>query len=137
MNFEFRELYNGDVVETKWLGELTEDILAVGAKDRMSWIEETCVKKPLILLSDYEEANLEKITTSDIRKLASAFSGIDEKFPNIQWITIMSSTLNFGLARQWKVFSSEYMKDTHIVRDRASAEKLIDELLKRYGAKIN
>jgi hypothetical protein len=83
MNYAFSFSHDDLVVETRWLGELTGELIAAGVVSRMNWIHENSKKIPLVLLSDYTNADLEKITTSNLRMIASLFRSIMDQSPGI------------------------------------------------------
>lgn len=125
MNYSFALSYDGKVVETKWIGKLTGEIIAMGFDARNSWIEKNTNEIPLILLSDYIEADPENVTADGLRLVASRFRGIEKKYPEVHWISIMPTDLKFGLARMWQVYVEGLFSNTHVVRSRGDAKELI------------
>ncbi|MBT8490361.1 MAG: hypothetical protein KJN62_04880 [Deltaproteobacteria bacterium] len=129
MNYSFSLSHDGKVIETKWMGNLTGEIIATGSDKRKTWIEKNTKEIPLVLLSDYTEADVEKVTADGLRIVASRFRGIEDNYPGVYWIAIMPTDLKFGLARMWQSFADELFSNTHVVRSRDDAEKLISSFI--------
>ena len=129
MNYSFSLSHDGKVIETKWFGKLTGEIIAMGFDDRNTWIEKNAKETPLVLLSDYIEADVEKVTADGLRLVASRFQGFEDCYPGVVWVSIMPTDLKFGLARMWQAYSEEVFRNTHVVRSRDDAEKLISDII--------
>jgi hypothetical protein len=128
MNYSFSLSHDGKVIETKWFGKLTGEIIAMGFDDRNTWIEKNAKETPLVLLSDYIEADVEKVTADGLRLVASRFRGFEDNYPEVHWISIVPTDLKFGLARMWQVYAEELISNTHVVRSRDDAEKIISSI---------
>ena len=131
MNYSFSLSHDGKVIETKWFGKLTGEIIAMGFDDRNTWIEKNTKETPLVLLSDYFEADVEKVTADGLRFVASRFRGFEDKYPGIHWISIVPTDLKFGLARMWQSYAEELFSNTHVVRSRDDAEEIIFSIISR------
>ena len=130
MNYLFSLSDDGLVVETKWVGALTGEIIATGVEERKAWIEANAKGEPRILLSDYTEADVDQLTTEGLRLIASKFKGVQERMPHIHWISIVPTDAKYGLARMWQVYAEEHFKNSHVVRNRTEADKLIASLIR-------
>ena len=131
MNYSFSLSHDGKVIETKWFGQLTGEIIAMGFDDRNTWIEKNAKETPLVLLSDYFEADVEKVTADGLRFVASRFRGFEDKYPGIHRISIVPTDLKFGLARMWQSYAEELFSNTHVVRSRDDAEEIIFSIISR------
>lgn len=131
MNYTFSLSHDGKVIETKWIGELTGEIIAMGFDERNTWIEKNVKETPLVLLSDYSEADVEKVTAEGLRLVASLFRGFEDNYPGVLWISIMPTDLKFGLARMWQAYAEKIFSNTHVVRSRDDAEKIISSIIIR------
>lgn len=130
MNYTYSLSHDDLVVETKWLGEMSREIIIAGVENRKDWILENCEKAPLILLSDYTNAILDKLTSSDLEAIADRFRGIQDLFPGVNWISIMPTDLKYGIARTWQAYAELiFFSDTHVVKNRAEAEEIISNVL--------
>ena len=128
MNYRFSSSFNGKVVETKWLGKLTDEIIEMGIKDRESWIKKNTFEKPKFLVSDYTDANVEQITITGLRRQAKLFKDLQDNYPGIQWIAITPTVLQFGLARMWQVFVEDVLSKTYVVKSHFEAEEIIAQI---------
>ena len=131
MNYSFSLSHDGKVIETKWFGQLTGEIIAMGFDDRNTWIEKNAKETPLVLLSDYFEADVEKVTADGLRLVALRFRGFEENYPEVHWISIVPTDLKFGLARMWQAYAEELFSNTHVVRSRDDAEEIISSIISR------
>ena len=131
MNYSFSLSHDGKVIETRWFGKLTGEIIAMGFDDRNIWIEKNAKETPLVLLSDYIEADVEEVTAEGLRLVASRFEGFEDNYPGIHWISIVPTDLKFGLARMWKAYAEELFSNTHVVRSHDDAEKIISSIISR------
>jgi hypothetical protein len=130
MYYSFSLSHDGKVIETKWFGKLTGEIIAKGFDDRDTWIEKNAKETPLVLLSDYFEA-VEKVTAEGLRMAASRFRGFGDNYPEVHWISIVPTDLKFGLARMWQTYAEELISNTHVVRTRDDAEQIISSIISR------
>jgi hypothetical protein len=130
MNYSFSLSHDGKVIETKWFGKLTGEIIAKGFDDRDTWIEKNAKETPLVLLSDYFEA-VEKVTAEGLRLAASRFRGFEDNYPEVHWISIVPTDLKFGLARMWQTYAEELISNTHVVRTSDDAEQIISSIISR------
>lgn len=131
MNYSFSLSHDGKVIETKWFGKLTGQIIAMGFNDRTAWIERNAKEPPLIFLSDYVEAEVEQVTADGLYLVASQFEGFEDKYPEAHWISIMPTDLKYGLARMWQSYAEKLFSNTHIVRFHNEAEKIISSIISR------
>jgi hypothetical protein len=91
MNYTFSLSPDNLVVETRWLGDLTREIIAAGVVSRMNWIHDNSDTIPRIQFSDYRDANLKDLSASDLKMIATMFRGIDDQFPGAHWISVMNT----------------------------------------------
>jgi len=131
MNYTFSLSHYGKVVETKWIGKLTGEIIAMGFDERNTWIEKSAKETLLVLLSDYSEADVEKVTAEGLRLVASRFQGFEDNYPGVCWISIMPTDLKFGLARMWQSYAEKLFSNTHVVRSRDDVGKIISSSISR------
>lgn len=131
MNYSFSLSHDGKVIETKWFGKLTGEIIAMGFDDRNTWIEKNVKETPIVLLSDYSEADVNKVTADGLRLVASRFRGFEDHYPGVYWISIVPTNLKFGLARMWQAYAEELFSNTHVVRSRDDAEKIISSIISK------
>jgi hypothetical protein len=131
MNYTFSLSHDGKVIKTKWIGQLTGEIIAMGFDERNTWIEKSAKETPLVLLSDYSEADVEKVTAEGLRLVASRFQGFEDNYPGVRWISIMPTDLKFGLARMWQAYAEKLFSNTYVVRSRDDAEKIISSIISR------
>ena len=131
MNYSFSLSHDGKVIETRWFGKLTGEIIAMGFDDRNIWIEKNAKETPLVLLSDYVEADVEKLTADGLLLVASRFQGFEDNYPGVHWISIVPTDLKFGLARMWKAYAEDLFSNTHVVRSRDEAEQIISSIISR------
>jgi hypothetical protein len=131
MNYSFSLSHDGKVIKTKWFGILTGEIIAMGFDDRNTWIEGNATETPLVLLSDYFEADVEKLTADGLRLVASRFRDFEDNYPGVHWISIVPTDLKFGLARMWQAYVAGVFSNTHVVRSRDDAGKIIFSIISR------
>jgi len=129
MNYSFSLSHDGKVIETKWFGKLTGEIIALGYGDRNTWILKNAKETPLVMLSDYCEAEVEEVTADGLQLVASRFRGFGDTYPGAHWISIVPTDLKYGLARMWQTFAEEIFSNTHVVRSREDAEKIISSII--------
>lgn len=134
MNYSFSLSNDGKVIETKWFGKLTGKIIAMGFDDRNTWIEKNAKETPLAMLSDYSEANVEKVTADELHSVASLFQGFEDNYPGVFWISIVPTDLKFGLARVWQAYAQDIFSNTHVVRSRDEADTIISSIITRSKA---
>ena len=131
MNYSFSLSHDGKVIETKWFGKLTGEIIAMGFDDRNTWLEKNTKETPLVLLSDYFEADVKKVTADGLHLVASRLRGFEDNYPGVHWISIVPTDLKFGLAKMWQAYVMELFSNTHVVRSRDDAEKIISSIIIR------
>ena len=129
MNYSFSSSHDGKVIETKWMGTLTGATIAKAAVDREIWIEKNIKGTPLILISNYVEAELEEAASEALSLDTSQFREIENKYPKVHWISIMPFGLRCGFARMWQIFADEVFTKTHVFRSRDEAEELISSII--------
>lgn len=129
MKYSFSSSHNGKVIETKWIGALTGEIIKKGVIDRETWIENNTKCTPLVLLSNYAEADLKKTTSEELRLVRSQFREIKNKYPEAHWISIMPADLRYGIAGMWQVFADKVFTNTHVAGSRDEAERLISSII--------
>ena len=129
MNYSFSLSHEGKVIETKWFGKLTGQIIAKGFDDRNIWIEKNAEETPLVFLSDYAETDVKELTGDGLRFVASRFRGFEDMYPGVHWISIVPTDVKYGLARMWQSYAEEVFSNTHVVRSRDDAEKFISSII--------
>jgi len=129
MNYSFSLIHEGKVIETKWFGKLTGEIIAMGFDNRNTWVEKNKKETPLVLLSDYSEADVENLTADGLQLVASRFQGFEDNYPGVHWISIVPTDMKFGLARMWQAYAEEHFSNTHVVRSCDDAGKIIFSII--------
>ena len=132
MNYSFSMSDNNCVVETKWTGELTGGILSDGILSHNNWAITSSTKLPLVLLFDFTEASLDKVSEDDLQSISTLFSGMEDMFPGVHWICVMPKHVQYDTARMWLEHADKIFDKSHVVNSRSLAEKLIRDIIDSY-----
>jgi len=84
---------------------------------------------PIVLLSNYAEAGLEKLKSEGLNSDIFQFREIENKYPKVHFITIMPKDLKYGFSKMWQTFAGEVYTNTHFVKSREDAEDLISSII--------
>ena len=133
MNFTFSLSHNNLVVETRWSGALTSEIISAGIVSHNNWAIKNSDKLPLVLLFDYSQADLTNVTENDLHNIADRFRGLDNLFPDANWVAIMPSDVKYPIVRLWQTFADTFCNNSLVVRNRPEAEKIISSVLTDYS----
>ena len=133
MYFKFSLTHDNLVAETLWFGDLTYEIIATGFTSQNQWIVNNSNKLPLILVSDYSKASLNKVTEKDLRNMAYKYHCIESLFPDINWIAIMPDSVDYSIVRLWLDHAeSLFISNAYVVRSCSRAKDIISNVLKNF-----
>ena len=133
MNYSFSKSHNDFVVETEWAGELTGEILSDGVVSHNNWAITHTIQLPLVLLFDFTNATLDKVSGNDLQSIASFFSGMEDMFPGVHWICIMPKDVQYSVVKMWIDITEKIFNHSHVVHNRQHAEKIIKEIIDSYS----
>ena len=132
LNYKFSLTHDNLVAETQWFGDLTYKIIVDGIISQNQWFLVNSDKFPLVLVSDYTQANLNNVTQTDLQKIADQFRGEDDLFPDMTWIAIMPSDVKFEIVRLWQEHADSLYRNPNVVRNWTLAKNIISDVLTNY-----
>ena len=132
MNFQFSLTHNNLVAETLWSGDLTYEIFAAGLVSQNQWIINNSDKLPLVLVSNFSKANLNKVTENDLQTIVEQYHGIEDLFPGMHWVAIMPDRVEYRIVRLWLDYAEYLFSKAHVVRGYMRAKETIAIILMNF-----
>ena len=133
MNFVFSLTHHSFVVETRWFGDLTGEIIVAGVVSHNNWIIENSGKLPLALFFDFTKAKLDKVSETELQTVTSYFNGIEDIFPGVNWVGVMPRDVKFSTVRMWLTHAENISNNSHVVRNRSNAIEIISSIINSYS----
>lgn len=136
MNFTFSLARDNLVATTHWEGELDYEAVVAGTIRQNQWIIENSTRLPLVLVSDFTGANINGLTGEDLQQIASQFYGEEDLFPGVTWIAVMPKEVRYDIVRLWLEHAESMFQNSHVVKNQAQADIIIDEILERFADQV-
>ena len=126
-------ILGGHVIHTRYTGDVLHEEMVIAVRNQGELIK----KHPniCVLIFDYTRARMIEESELEVMEIAQMSEELTRSNPNLEFIGITPSLVDFGVTRMWRAYSELRAgvsgDQMHIFRDFGEAMKLAAEIVER------